>query len=188
MKKGLIIVDLLDGFVNEGPLADKSINKIVLENVRLAESFINDNHPVIFVKDCHNEDSTEFLFTSDKHCIKGTNEANLIKELRIFEDKAIVVEKNAINAFCSLDFQKHLPLLESLDEIVITGCETDMCVLSLAITLRSYFDENNIKKSIIVPTNAVATYHVDGIHDGEFMQNTALKFMKNLGIQITDKY
>ncbi|HPR91840.1 MAG TPA: isochorismatase family protein, partial [Candidatus Dojkabacteria bacterium] len=70
-KKLLIVVDMINGFVTEGALADPEIAKIVPEITRIIDQTIEEGGHVAFVKDTHHEKSKEFE-SFPTHCIKGT--------------------------------------------------------------------------------------------------------------------
>ncbi len=186
-RKVLIVVDLLKGFVTEGNLASGSIKKIIPEAIRLVEEFLQKEQAVIFVKDSHTPDSVEFN-SFPQHCIKGTKEAEMVEELIKYESEVLIAEKNAISAMYSKEFMRHITNLKKIEECVIIGCESDMCVANLAMPLKSYYDQQNIKMDIIIPENAVATYHIENIHDQKDCQDMALSMMKNLGIKLVKKY
>ncbi len=186
-KKVLIVVDLLKGFVDEGILSYQGIREIIPEAVRLVDEFIKEEQPVIFIKDAHTEDSVEFK-SFPKHCIKGTKEAELVDELIPYEEQVLVAEKNAISAMTSPEFTNIINQMNNLNETVIIGCESDMCVAGLAMPLKSYFDQQNKEVDVIVPQNAIATYHINEIHDQEKSQQLAETMMSNLGIKLVKKY
>ena len=94
----LIIVDMVNGFVEEGSLHDKKIGRIIPRQIELIKEAHAKGSLVIFVKDAHNEDAVEFRrFGNTKHCVKGTKEAELVGKLKPFEemDDTISVEKNS---------------------------------------------------------------------------------------------
>ena len=80
----LVVVDMVNGFINEGNLADKSINRITSNVVSLVEDAIQNNINIVAFKDTHTENDVEFN-NFPPHCIKGTNECELIPELKIYE-------------------------------------------------------------------------------------------------------
>ena len=56
----LIVVDMVNGFVNEGVLHDKNIKKIVPRQLELLEEAEKKGSLIILVKDTHNKNATEF--------------------------------------------------------------------------------------------------------------------------------
>ena len=74
--------------------------------------------------------------------------------------------------------------MKKLKQIIITGCCTDICILNFAIALRNFLDELNIDIEIIVPINAVETYHIPSIHDRQEYNERAYKVMEDGGITL----
>ena len=72
----------------------------------------------------------------------------------------------------------------NLKTVIIVGCCTDICIQNFAIALRNFFDELNMKVEIIVPQNAVETYHIPNIHDREESNKRAYETMENNGIKL----
>lgn len=52
-KKLLVIVDMIQGFVKEGNMADPYINHITPEVLRLTKKFMEEGEDVIAFKDMH---------------------------------------------------------------------------------------------------------------------------------------
>ena len=74
--------------------------------------------------------------------------------------------------------------MKNLKEVVITGCCTDICVLNLAIPLKTYLNQKDRDVEIIVPKSIVETYHIDGVHDRDEYNNMAFKFLSLSGIKV----
>ena len=77
--------------------------------------------------------------------------------------------------------------MTDLEEVVIIGCCTDICVQNLAIPLANYFDEMDRPVRITVPMNAVETYNAP-YHPKDEYNEMAFKFMKQTGINIVERY
>ena len=56
--------------------------------------------------------------------------------------------------------------------------------MSEIITLKSYFNQNNINKDIIVPINLVDTYNIDNVHPAELLNIVFLNSMIQNGIKV----
>ena len=186
IKKLLIIVDMVNGFVREGLLHDKNIENIIKPQIEILEYFIKNNYGVILLKDSHTKESEE-LKRLPNHCISGETESDLIDELKSYEKKSIIIEKNSTCALFVPTFKEKIYMMQNLKEIVVTGCCTDICVLNLVIALRNYFDQFNKKIDIIVPTNCVDTYN-NVNHNREDYNNMAFKLMEQGGIKLVKKY
>lgn len=178
----VIVVDMINGFVHEGALSDRRIDQIT-PNI---EKLLKDRTPSLFICDAHSEDAREFR-SYPVHCLKGTKESEVIEQLKPYV--ADTVEKNSINTFTAPAFQKRLKsLLENYQDLVITGCCTDLCVLQFVLSFQSYLNEiNDQGHRIIVPKNCVETYHAPQVHDAAYWNDAALKNMAANGVCVVEK-
>lgn len=176
---GLIaVVDMIEGFINFGALSSPDIKTIVEPMVDFLK---NTKENKIFLVDSHNEEAAEF---SDfpPHCIKGSGEDKVIKELEEFAE--IKFMKNSFNAFHSEQFRSYL--IRNMDKYrnyYIIGCCTDICVLNLALTLKTYFNEHNMYNEVYVIRELVETYNLPG-HDKATSNESAINVMKTNGIKV----
>lgn len=186
-RTALIIVDMVVGFVYSGALSSPRVAAIADNIAELNKK--TKGYKKVFFLDSHESDSQEFS-SFPEHCIKGTEEAELIPELKTeYSDGSdtVYVEKNSTNGFMSKGFQEWLKKYEDeVDNYIITGCVTDICVLQFALSLKAYFNENNKNKRLIVPMNTVETYD-GGAHDGYLMNLFSLYNMQTSGIEIVEK-
>lgn len=183
----LIVVDMVNGFVNEGVLHDKNIKKIVPRQLELLEEAEKKGSLIILVKDTHNKNATEFKrFGNTTHCIQGTSEAELIDELKPFEqkDNVITVEKNSTSLMESPEFREIVRQAENLKEVNFVGCCTDICVFNGAMGLANYYDQWNRDVTINVHEDAIATYSEE---DREEYVQSAKLLMKQQGINLVSK-
>ena len=72
----------------------------------------------------------------------------------------------------------------NLKRVIIVGCCTDICIQNFAIALRNFFDELNMDIDIIVPKNAVETFHIPKVHEREENNERAYILMENTGIKL----
>ncbi|NMA50403.1 MAG: cysteine hydrolase [Mollicutes bacterium] len=186
IKDLLIIVDMVNGFVREGNMADPYIAHIIPEQLRLINMFQRSDAGIAFIKDNHELGCSEFK-RYPEHCVIGTKEAELIDEFKPFEKDALVYPKNSTSAMFAPGFVSDIEQMKYLREVVIAGCCTDICDINLAIPLQNYFDEFNRDVRIVVPTNAVETYDAPGHSRDEYTQ-MAYKLMDQAGIQLVKKY
>lgn len=187
VKKLLIVVDMVNGFVREGAMSSRNIEHIVPEVERLVKDFTEkDDNQVVFVKDTHESDAREFK-RYPVHCLKGTSESEIILELKKYENMALIHEKNSTSAIFPSGLLENIEKMKKLEEVVIVGCCTDICVINLAIPLQNYFDQVNRDIPIVVPKNAVETYDAQN-HNAEEWNNMAYKFMDQAGIKLVKKY
>lgn len=186
-RTALFVVDMVNGFVYSGALASPRVAAIVENVVDLNKKM--KGYKKVFFLDTHDENSLEFR-SFPMHCIKGEFEAELIAELKTKDSEGqetFYIEKNSTNGFHSDGFKQWIKTYEDkVDNYVITGCVTDICVLQFALTLKTYFNEKNKSVRLIVPANTVETYD-GGSHDGDLINLFALYNMHTSGIEIVDK-
>lgn len=182
----LIIVDMVNGFVKEGVMADPYISHIVSEQIRLIKMMLEKNEGVAFVKEAHEEDSMEFA-SFPRHCVKGTSEAEVIDELKPFEKDALVYGKNSTSAMFAKNFLNDIDKMINLQKIILTGCCSDICILNLGIPLKNYFNQFNRNIDIYVPENAVETYDAPN-HNRDEYNEMAFKLMNQSGLKLVKKY
>ena len=182
--KLLVNVDMVNGFVKKGAMSDPYIQHIIPEHIRLMEKIKAEQEGIAIVKDTHKELSREFN-RFPAHCIEGTEEAELIEELKVFEKDALIYQKNSTSTIYAPKFIKDIEEMENLKEVIIIGCCTDICILNLAIPLQNYFDEKDREVKITIPKKAVETY--DGLnHNREEYNAIAFKLMQQAGINLIE--
>ncbi|MCI9042014.1 cysteine hydrolase family protein [Dubosiella newyorkensis] len=179
-KPYLFVVDMINGFIKEGALADSTIFPISKPIEALVQRL---KDRTLFICDSHSADAVEFR-SYPPHCIEKSHEAEVIDELLAY--KQDVVYKNSTNTFMAPSFQKRLPdILATSQDLIITGCCTDLCILQFALSLRSYLNEMDLKEHrIIIPEDCVDTYHIEGVHDANFWNEAAIQNMKQNGIEV----
>lgn len=183
MKKLLLVIDMVNGFVKEGALADRQINNITPNIIKLIEEYINNNDDIISIQEGHTQNSKEFE-NFPAHCILETEEAELIEELMPYRDKMKLIRKNSTSGFITEDFMKYIQEnKDKITEVVLTGCCTDLCVMNFAIPLKTYINEHNLDIRVIIYKNAVETYDAP-MHNRDEYNDIAFKIMKQNGIEI----
>lgn len=180
----VIVIDMVKGFCELGPMSDPAISHLVSEILPLLKYY--KNH--LYFLDAHQPDSTE-LEIFPQHCLKGTIEAELVDALK--EDAMIstVIEKNSTNGFMAPLFMNHAKdTAERFDNFILVGCCTDICVLQFALSWMGYLQQNNYKnKMVCMPLNVVDTYHINGQHDAKTFNRMAVHLLENAGIKILKK-
>lgn len=121
---------MLNDFVKEsGALPVKDAAKLIPKiNEKIGE-FRSRGEPVIFIADSHAPDDKEFEIWP-RHCVKGTPGAQVVDELDKKEEDE-VVEKTTYSAFYKTRLEEVLKE-KGVDELVLTGVLTDICVLHTA--------------------------------------------------------
>ena len=192
-KKVLIVVDMVNGFVREGALADKHIEGTINNQVALIKKYQEEGNLVIFIKDTHTKTSTEHdRFGGALHCIEGTKEAELVDEIKPFEgnDNTITLEKNstsyiwAENKKDGYNFVDVLNNLENVEEIEVVGCCTDICITNGVLPMMNYFDQKNKRVQVTLYKDAIDTFEIPGVHDREKYEEAAYMLLKQQGAKV----
>ena len=192
-KKVLIVVDMVNGFVREGALADKHIEGTIEAQKALIKKYQEEGQLIIFIKDTHTLDSVEHdRFGGALHCIKGTEEAELIDELKPFEGKenTITLEKNstsyiwAENKEENYNFVDVLNGLENIEEIEVVGCCTDICITNGVLPMMNYFDQKNKRVNVTLYEDAIDTFEIPGVHDRKQYEDAAYLLLKQQGAKV----
>ena len=184
MKNLLIVVDMVNGFVNEGNLADKNINRITPNIVKKIEVALAKGDMVIAFRDCHEENDIEFN-AYPKHCIKGSSESELIPELLPFKHDMIIIDKNTTNGFNTEDFKQIIKNYK-FDSIEITGCCSDICVRDLTHSLTKYFALNKIDTPIKICENCIDTFNAPN-HNADEVNKNVIDEFERIGVNVQKK-
>ena len=161
-KRCLIVVDMVNGFVNEGVLHDKRIKQVLPNQLKLIKEAKANNDLIIFIKDSHSKNAVEFArFGNTNRCLDGSGESELIDEFKPFEglEDTISIKKNSTSFMEAPMFRELLLKEKDLETFDVVGCCTDICVTNGVLGLANYLDENNRKHTINVYLDAVATYN-----------------------------
>ena len=182
IRKALYMIDMNNGFVNFGNMANPKYNELVNEQLKLINKFRKENQLVNFVLEGHTTDSIEFD-SYPSHCVLGTKEAELIPEFIDEQNKenTRTYYKNSINGMLNRNLQDDIKSQDNLNEIVFGGVCADLCVMDFARTFSRYLDEINRRAKIFVVENTIDTY--DSLeHNREEWMDIAKKVMTQAGI------
>ncbi len=182
-QKALYMIDMNNGFVNFGAMANREYNKLVPEQLKMIEKIRNEGQLLNFVLESHDEEATEFK-KYPKHCIRGTEEAELIPEFIGEKDRpnTKVYHKNSINGVLQ-DVREDIQRLKNIREVIFEGVCADLCVMDFARTYARYLDEINHEAKLFVVKNAIDTFEAPDHHREEWM-DIALKVMAQAGIEV----
>ena len=183
VKGAIFLIDMNNGFCEEGNLADPSIKVIVPNITNIIKNGLEKDYAFFVVNDKHTKDSVE-LKRYPEHCM-GDKESDTIKELSGFEEDADgIFYKNSTCALFAPGLMDTILKMTGLKEIIITGCCTDICIQNFALALRNFLDEYNMDVDVVVPMDAVETYHIDKVHDRTENNERAFKVMEEAGIKL----
>ena len=177
-KTGLFIVDMNNGFAKEGALSSPRVEEIIDPIADFGKVISSKINTIVAFTDTHDEDAVEFK-SYPAHCLRGDIESEVVKEILAI-DNLEIIEKNSTNGFFAIDIEKY----KNLDNFIVVGCCTDICVYQFVLTLKTYFNQNNLDKNIIVPMNLVETYDIDMVHSGDFLNTIFLNSMMQNGINV----
>jgi len=167
MKKVLIVIDMLNDFINEeGALyCGQTAKNIVPFICNRVEKYNNDGNPIIFLQDSHDKNDKEFE-RFPPHAITGTWGGLSISELCTELCTDIIVYKTRYSGFHDTILN---PILKNLnpDEVEVVGVCTSICVMD------TVGDLANRDYNVTVPRAGVADFDQDN-------HISALKRMKIL--------
>lgn len=139
MNKILVVVDMQNDFI-DGVLGTPEAQAIVPNIKKKIEKCRTQGYKIIFTRDTHSEnyfDSVEGKLLPIKHCIENTNGWEICSGLYSRED--VVLNKHAFGLFNIGDTIKTVLNNESIKSIEIVGVMLNVCVISNALILKSYF-------------------------------------------------
>lgn len=177
-KTDIFIVDVNNGFARSGALYSPRVEALINPIYNFVKHIEESVNSIVAFTDCHDTDAIE-LSSYPPHCLRNDVESEIVDELKSINNIK-VLEKNSTNGFFALDNIN----FDNVDNIIVVGDCTDICIYQFAITLKSYFNQNNINKNIIIPTNLVDTYDIPGVHPAELLNIVFFNSMIQNGINV----
>jgi nicotinamidase-related amidase len=150
MSNAVLVVDMVVGFMEPGHnlYCGNDARQIIPRVQQLIEREQAAGAEVIFICDTHDPDDLEFeMFPV--HCVRGTEEAEIIPELRGYA--GVTLRKRRYSAFFETDLEQQLANLNP-DKVILCGVCTDICVMHTAS------DARNRDYVVEVPTDCVASF------------------------------
>lgn len=168
----LMVIDVQEGFTRQGNLASERTTAALPRIREIVEKERAEGTPVIFTKDSHVENDAEFRMFPP-HCIVGTEEHDLVEELRPLEPQAAaVIQKRRYSAFFGTGLEQVLRDLQP-EEVHILGVCTDICVLHTTSDLR------NRDYDVVVRREGCETFNAPG-HDNTEVNRWAFSHMEKI--------
>lgn len=180
-RTAVLVLDMINGFAKEGALSSPRVEAVLAENVRLCQEAKALGIPLVAFADEHTLASPEFV-SFPPHCLKDTAESEICSELAAV-GSCKRIGKNSTNGFLEPAFAQWLAEHEQIDQFVLIGDCTDICVLQMAQTLKAWFNRQDRTSRLVVPVSAVETYTL-GEHDGDLLNVLGLYLMMVSGIEI----
>jgi nicotinamidase-related amidase len=161
-RAAIISIDVINGFLYEGPLASPRVATIgqpIAELMGTAwEWGVED---ILLIQEGHHPESHEFEAYGE-HAIKGTPQAeaiDLIKALP-FYDQLTRIYKDSIHPALNTKLDEWLAERDYLDTFIVVGDVTDLCVYHLATYLKFHANAYQKEWRVIVPENCTQTWHL----------------------------
>lgn len=142
MSDKLIVIDMQNDFI-DGALANPVAAAIVKPIAKFMERFWGD---IWATKDTHDDgymETQEGKWLPIPHCLDYTDGQEICKEIL---DTGLVGISNTINKKTfGIDYFQHFKLnVKPEDSIYLCGTCTDICVITNAFLLKTYYPENKI--------------------------------------------
>ena len=152
MANVVLVIDMVRGFLEAGHnlYCGDEAREIIPRVKSLLDREQAAGSGILFVSDHHDPDDLEFQ-VFPVHCVKGTEEPNVIPELAGFVTGTNVIPKNRYSGFFNTDLARRLEELKP-DKLIVCGVCTDICVLHTTA------DARNRDYAVEVPTDCVATF------------------------------
>jgi len=146
----VLVIDMQRGFLEEGnPLfCGEAAREIIPKVQKLLDRELARGSTIIFTADAHAPDDLEFEMWPP-HCIKGSEEAQIIPELASYPGQKI--ESTRYSGFYGTDLEQRLQELQP-EKIHVCGVCTDICVLHTVADARARDYE------VLVYSDCVATF------------------------------
>lgn len=175
-----VMVDIVNGFINEGAMASPDIGRIIPPICGLLKKCTAKGIPSVAFADCHSENCEEF-YNFPVHCLKGSSESEIVDEIKKIGGYTLIC-KNSTNGFHEKKFREYLSEKSTVNNFIVVGDCTDICVMQFCLALKTYFTVNNRRCRIVVPLNCVDTYNGQG-HNSTFANLAAIRIMTVNGIE-----
>jgi len=126
MGKALVIVDMLNDFVDENGALPVEGARGLVENIGKIKGTAGEYGVfVVYANDAHSPEDIEFK-KWPRHCVKGEYGAEVIDKLTPREND-LVIEKQDLSVFTNPETDKLLRE-RGIDELIVTGVATEYCV------------------------------------------------------------
>lgn len=136
MRKTLIVVDMQNDFI-DGSLGTKEAEAIVGNVKRRIDEYRQRSDEVIFTRDTHYDnylETNEGKHLPVKHCIKGTDGWQIADGLDF--ESAVHIDKESFGYTGWSSYK--------LEDVLMVGLCTDICVVSNALIIKALYPEINV--------------------------------------------
>lgn len=148
MERILVVIDMQNDFI-DGALGSKEAQQIVQKVKEKVDWYVQNNYKIVFTRDTHSDEtylsSAEGKKLPIKHCIKGTHGWQIGLETVPGMHKVINKETFGYskweNVLDELLYGKDIRQIT----VDICGLDTDICVVSNAIIIKTLYPEINVE-------------------------------------------
>nr|MDO8076016.1 cysteine hydrolase [Candidatus Freyarchaeota archaeon] len=154
----VLVIDMQNDFASREkntPERWEQIKKIIPNIEKILRQARSNGIPVIYTKETHRPSGVDYgieLDFEEPNCIEGTPGAEIITELAPLEKDYIVTNKRRYSAFMGTDLEILLRGLR-IENLILTGAFTDVCVLATALDARALDYRVIIPEDCVVGTN-----------------------------------
>lgn len=181
-RTALILMDLVEGFARKGALASPRVGALLPSAASLTARCAAAGMEILAFADCHTSDSLE-LQSYPPHCLRGTAEAQLCRELETAAGSYTLIEKNSTNGLLEPAFDSWRRSLPGIDTYLVVGDCTDICVQQFAVAAKAWHNTRNLPLRVIVPLSLVDTFDADG-HPADLLGVLSLMAMQSGGVEL----
>lgn len=178
-KTALIVIDMVNGFVKFGALSSERVKNLEENIVNLTDKCSKAGFKLLALCDCHTDISPE-LSSFPPHCMENTAEAELIESLKAYNFE--IINKNSAGALSLPEFEKWLSDNTHIENYIIAGDCTDICIYQNAVGLKARNNSCNKPCRVILPIDMIDTYDAPG-HDADFLNITHICSMIVSGVE-----
>lgn len=180
----LVVMDMINGFAVSGALYSPNTASIVPQLAQLMKACREQEIPIVFFADSHSKDSPEFQ-SYPVHCLAGEKESRPVEELEKVGGYTLI-PKASTNGFLEPVFQQWMREHARVNQFIITGCCTDICVQQFALTVKTDFNRRGILSRIVVPAELTATYDAPG-HPAVLTEFASYHNMCTSGVEVVSQ-
>lgn len=177
----VVIMDMINGFAVSGALYSPNTASIVPKVAQLMQACRKQGIPMVFFADSHAQDSPEFL-SYPVHCLEGEEESQPVEELKRVGGYTLI-PKASTNGFLEPAFQQWMQEHPKVNQFIITGCCTDICVQQFALTVKTELNRKGVPSRVVVPAELTATYDAPG-HPAALTELASYHNMCTSGVEI----
>ena len=184
--KILVVIDMQNDFI-EGSLGTDEAKNIVPNIVAKIKEYNSNDNLVLFTKDTH---GSNYLSTQEgrnlpvEHCIEGTWGWKVNTECRTAwkNTRKMCISDNLRNTFYKSTFGSNelahfiKRQTDTIDEVELCGLDTDICIISNAVLIKTFCPELKIKVDATCCAGSTPEKHKE-----------ALDIMESIQVEVINK-